>query len=594
MPDTGSQEENPGAVLRRLRYTGGRRISQRALATLLGTSRAHIARLELQGSPPLTDEQLDRLQKAGDAIQPPLNSTEIDELRSAMHKVGAAAVAQADKAVHDIADRAGQVFDTVGRHEPGHQHSTLAAPDPFASTSRPKFLTDISQVVGAAQEDIEHLIRERPARQTGQVGAEPDVIITNFGQRVLVEEANEPEKFRDVIREFLRTGGTVEVLMAASAGEASQDLVALVPPMIAYLGQGGPRYRAHVIDETRHPLAYGICIAGDRGLLIARGDGSRAAAVRTSDRDDVKVLRDLVRPYWENRKPIIEEAGRRTTETVAGRSPEPSVAMPFERLLTAVDTEEGPRRLVKEGLSILNVPVAIHAWKWRAAELCTAGWIPEDLLEILHAQAWDLADRGLRHLPSDVLDKYTGHHRVRQALQALEEYAHSLQERQAAWTDQLSRHQFWDACPKSSLTRFISTGELPPDEIPPACKYKAEQGDIETIIARLITRLRSNRNYHLALIDEPPIQQWFYFGVKAAHVLAQVFENPLSGEGSEETVRPGDNMLNVHIDYAPIAAAFAGWFDEHVLKTAVDPPWYDNRKVADWLETKLGKARHSR
>ena len=56
--------ENPGAALRQLRYTGGRRLSQRALATMLGTSRAHIARLELQGSPPLTDEQLDRLEKA--------------------------------------------------------------------------------------------------------------------------------------------------------------------------------------------------------------------------------------------------------------------------------------------------------------------------------------------------------------------------------------------------------------------------------------------------------------------------------------------------------------------------------------------------
>lgn len=581
-------------MLRRLRYTGGRRISQRALATLVGTSRAHIARLELQGSPPLTDEQLDRLEKAGGAIRPSFSSTEIDELRSVMHKVGAAAIAQADKAVQDIVGRAGQIFATTGRGERGHEHSPPIVLDPFASASRPRFLTDISQVVAVAQEDIEHLLRERRTRRPSRVGAEPDVLITNFGQRILVEEAKEPEKFRDIIRELLRMGGTVEVLIAPSAEEASQDLVALVPPMIAYLGQGGPRFRAHVIDEARHPLAYGICIAGDRGLLIARGDDSRTAAVRTNDRHDLNALRDLVRPHWENKKPIIEEAGRRTTETVTGRSLEPSVAMPFEQLLTSIEMEEGPRRLVKEGLSILNIPVAIHAWKWRAAELCTAGWIPEELLEILHAQAWDLADRGLRHLPPDVLDKYARRRRIRQGLQALEEYARGLQERHAAWTDQLSRHQFWDACPKSSLTRFISSGELPPDEIPPACEYRAERDDMETIIAQLITRLRTSRNYHLALINQPPIQQWFYFGVKAAHVLAQVFDSPLSGEETERTARPGDSMLNVHIDYAPIAAAFAGWFDEHVLKAAVDPPWQDNRKVADWLEAELGKSRHSR
>ena len=109
------------------------------------------------------------------------------------------------------------------------------------------------------------------------------MIMTYFGQRNLVEEAKDPEKFRDVIREVLREGGTVELLIAPPSEEASQDLVALVPHMISYLGQGGPRYRAHVIDESRHPLAYGICIAGDRGLLIARGDGGRAAAVRTND-----------------------------------------------------------------------------------------------------------------------------------------------------------------------------------------------------------------------------------------------------------------------------------------------------------------------
>ena len=122
--------------------------------------------------------------------------------------------------------------------------------------------------------------------------------------------------------------------------------------------------------------------------------------------DDVAALRDLLRPYWENKEPIIEDAGRRTRETVTGRFPGPSIALPFERLLTAVEVEEGPRRLFKEGLSILNIPVAIHAWKWRAAELCTAGWIPRDLLEVLHAQAWDLAAHGLRQLPPAVLDKY--------------------------------------------------------------------------------------------------------------------------------------------------------------------------------------------
>ena len=81
--------EHPGAVLRRLRHTAGRRLSQEALATLLGTSRAHIARLELHGSPQLTDEQLDRLEKASDAVRPPFSRDEIDELRKAMQAVRA-------------------------------------------------------------------------------------------------------------------------------------------------------------------------------------------------------------------------------------------------------------------------------------------------------------------------------------------------------------------------------------------------------------------------------------------------------------------------------------------------------------------------
>ena len=189
MSNTGTRTEDPGIVLRRLRYTGGRRISQRALATLLGTSRAHIARLELHGSPPLTDEQLDRFEKAGDAIRPPFSRTEIDELRSVMNKVGATAIAQADKAVHDIVGRAGQIFATTGRGEPGHEHLPSAIPDPFAWPSQSRFLTDISQVVQAAQEDIEYLIRQCQASHPSVVSSEPNVVITNFGRRILVEEA---------------------------------------------------------------------------------------------------------------------------------------------------------------------------------------------------------------------------------------------------------------------------------------------------------------------------------------------------------------------------------------------------------------------
>ena len=301
----------------------------------------------------------------------------------------------------------------------------------------------------------------------------------------------------------------------------------------------------------------------------------------------------MLRPYWADKQLIIEEAagGRRNRRRPV---PEPSVALPFERLLTSVEVEEAPRRLIKHGLSILTIPVAIHAWKWRAAELCTAGWIPADLLAILHSQAWELADNGLGQLPPAVLDAYPQQVRVRarRALDALEEYARGLHRRQAAWGDQLSRHQFWDACPKSALRRFISAGELPPDEIPPACEYRADRSDIEIIINRLILRLRSSRNYHLVLIEDEqqPFSQWFYFSVKGAHVLASVFDTfsvEESGERANESARISDNMLNVHIHYAPIAAAFAGWFDERVLKAAVDPPWQDNREVANWLEAEL-------
>jgi transcriptional regulator with XRE-family HTH domain len=579
--------DNPGAVLRQLRYTGGRRLSQRALATMLGTSRAHIARLELHGSPPLTDEQLDRLERAGDAVRPPFSRTEIDELRVAMRTVRSATVEQAHQAVEDIAARAGlgQIFPTTDQADQQGDEDT--PPDkPFADSNRPKFLTEMSEAMEAAQEDIKYLAWERRTREPSQARKDPDMILTFFGPRNPVGEAKDPEKFRAAIREALREGGTAEHLLAHPSEESSQDLVVVVPQMISFLGQGGSRYRAHVIDESRHPLAYGICIAGDRGLLITRDDDGRTVAVRTNDPDDVAALQDLLRPYWENKEPIIEDAGRRTRETVAGHSLEPSVAMPFERLLTAVEVEEGPRRLFKEGLSILNIPVAIHAWKWRAAELCTAGWIPPDLLEVLHAQAWDLAAHGLGQLPPAVLDKYSSSSRTREALRYLEEYARGLQDRHDAWGSQLTRYQFWDACPKTALTRFIITGELPPDEIPPACEYRAERGDIETIITRLITRLRTSRNYHLALIDDPcPFPQWFYFGVKGAHVLAQVSGSPPSADQAERPAG-GNDMLNVHIDYAPIAAAFAGWFDDYVLKAA-DPPWQDNHAVANWIEDEL-------
>ena len=579
------------------------------MATLLGTSRAHVARLELHGFPTLTDEQLDRLEKAGDAVRPPFSRDEIGELRRAMHAVSSAAIKQADKAVKEIAARAVQMFPSrnagsvASDHPDGQRAGAVppSIPDPFASSSRPMFLTGISQIAAAAEEDIEHLARQCRAGRPGRSGMKPDLILTYFWLRNLVEQAKDPEMFRDAIREVLREGGTVELLIAPPAAEASDDLVALLPPMLSYLGQvpehGSNGYQVHVIPESSHPLAYGICIAGDRGLLIAHADGDHAVAARTNDPHDVAALRGLLRPYWENKEPIIEEAGRRTEESVTGRSRSavPSIGLHFENVLTSVAVEEGPRRLFKEGLSILNIPVAIHAWKWRAAELCTARWIPEDLLEILHAHAWELAAHGLGKLPRSVLDKYPPGTSARATLEALENYARGLQVRQAAWGDQLSRHDFWDACPKSALRRFMSTGELPRDEIPSACEYVAERDDIELIITRLITRLRSSRNYHLALIDEPPVPNWFFFEVKAGHMLARIFDRAASQDGSlAADHRPDENMLRIHINYAPIAAAFAGWFDEHVLKAAVDPPWQDNRSVAGWLEAELEASRRAR
>lgn len=575
------------------------------MATLLGTSRAHVARLEIHGVPTLTDAQLDRLEKAGDAVRPPFSRDEIGELRKAMHAVSSAAIKQADKAVREIAAGGVQIFPSrnagsavADDHPGGHRVEAVppSVPDPFASSSRPTFLTGISQIAAAAEEDIEHLARQC---RTGRYGVKPDLILTYFWLRNLVEQAEDPEKFREAIREVLREGGTVELLVAPPAAEASEDLVALLPPMLSYLGQvpehGSNGYQVHVIPESSHPLAYGICIAGDRGLLIAHADGDHAVAARTNDPRDVAALRDMLRPYLESNEPIIEETGRRTPESVTGRSAVPSIGLRFENVLTSVAVEEGSRRLYKEGLSILNIPVAIHAWKWRAAELCTARWIPEDLLEILHAHAWELAAHGLGQLPRPVLDKYPPGTSARATLEALENYARGLQVRQAAWGDQLSRHDFWDACPKSALRRFMSTGELPRDEIPSACEYAAERDDIELIITRLITRLRSSRNYHLALIDEPPVPNWFFFEVKAGHMLAQVFDRPASQDGSQAAGRrPDENMLSIHINYAPIAAAFAGWFDEHVLKAAIDPPWQDDRSVAAWLEAELEASRRAR
>ena len=604
-------------VLRRLRYTGGRRISQRDLAKVLGTSRAHLARLELHGSPRLTDQQLDRLEKAGDAIRPPFSRAEIDELRAAMQAVRADAIEQAAKAVEDITARPGQIFTALSTSPrtagavpelpPGNADPDL--PDPFASSKRPEFLTDVPEIVKAAEDDIRHLARQHQGAQAPPPGPRPNVIITDFGLRNLAEEAEEPEKLRDAIREALRSGATVEFLIAPSAAQTSNDLVMLVPPMISYLGQqvqdqgekqdqgpqdeqNGQRFQAHVIPEFEHPLAYGICVAGGRGLLFAHGAEGHAVGVRTNDSDDVNALRELLRPYWEGKKPIIEEVGRRTWETVRHRVFPPSVSRRIEHVLTTVELEEGPRRVAKEGLSILNIPVAIQAWKWRAAELCTAGWIPEDLRKILSAQAWELAAHGLGQLPRTVHDQYVRDDPgLSEALKALERYARGLQVRQATWGDQLSRHDFWDACPKTALTRFIRSGWLAPDEIPPSCDYVAERDDIEIIITRLVARLRSNHNYHLALIDdEEPFPQWLYLEVKANHVLAQVFDSQADGErAGEAEAAPGDNMLSVHIDCGPIATAFAGWFDEHVLKAAQDPPWHDNRKVANWLQEQLDK-----
>ena len=304
-------------MLRRLRHTAGRRVSQEALASLLRTSRAHVARLELHGFPPLTDEQLDRLEAPGDVICPPFSADEIGELRKAMRMVSTVAIRQADQAVRDIAAGAVQIFpfrDAAPESaiERSARPRPLAVADPFAAASRPKFLTGIEAAVAAI--DLRLLAGQLRTGQPGWSGAKPNFVITYFGGHNLVEQAQDPGVFRDAIREVLQEGGTVELLTAPAASEASEDLIALVPTMISYLGQvpelDGGGYRVRIVPELKHVLAYGVCIAGDRALLITYGPEDRVVAIRTNNSEAFAALREMLRP--------LGKPGRRSSKRPGG------------------------------------------------------------------------------------------------------------------------------------------------------------------------------------------------------------------------------------------------------------------------------------
>ena len=75
-------------------------------------------------------------------------------------------------------------------------------------------------------------------------------------------------------------------------------------------------------------LAYGVCIAGYRALLITYGPEDRVVAIRTNDGEDVAALREMLRPYWEARPSIIEEAGRRTPASLPAGPSRPRSACP--------------------------------------------------------------------------------------------------------------------------------------------------------------------------------------------------------------------------------------------------------------------------
>ena len=82
----------------------------------------------------------------------------IADIACRMRAVQPGPVEQADKAVKDLAARAGRIFTAAS--SPGKRQDGAAAPDgpnPFASSSRPMFLTTISQVVAAAEADVKHL-----------------------------------------------------------------------------------------------------------------------------------------------------------------------------------------------------------------------------------------------------------------------------------------------------------------------------------------------------------------------------------------------------------------------------------------------------
>lgn len=533
-----------GDLLREVRRASDRRITQQALADAVGVTRERIVRIEAGDAPPLGQPELDRLNRA----IPDLTAEELEALQTASHGTPVAAI-----------DKVGQVLDQLRRtrrdilpdaprisrtRSSGRDAEPSAGARELQQTRPPSVLFQgATPIVTKATAILKEAIpgEAQDLLNPRLVDREPDVLLSYFGPNV-VALASPPERdrLRNEISSALERQMSVAHILATPQPSEWDAFIDLVPLMVRYLGRGN--YSVYVVDQLRQDIGYGFLVAGTQAILTIHGTpGTEPIGVVLDNSEDAASLRDLVRPLWQNTDSVVKIVGIRDTSDPDNPSIGESV---FSDELTKSESIAGPRRLLKNGVSVLHVPAHIRHGAWKNREG----------IDSRRGRNWT-----------------------------------NLEDRQAAFRKQVIDFEFKDACPESSLRAFIHEGRIPPDDVPPAANVTATAKEIREVVNGLVRTLRDTniRNFQLGLMDDQltrstTIEDGVFFEVKGSQVLAHVFTD------SDYTRR-----LDVCIDSAPVAAAFAAFFDRNVWDK-ITPQMRDRRQVASWLEREMRNADRAR
>jgi len=354
--------------------------------------------------------------------------------------------------------------------------------------------------------------------------ARPHVILAQMGVSMFEDRVQDRQADWDAAMErVLKAGHPITHIVPAPDPAASNRLLDWIVRIVKFAKNPGHYELFLVPTPSENPLPVNLVLVPGIGSLISftSPDPASDIALVVTDRDQVPGLLDVAKRLLHGREPVLTQVANREQ---------------FEDVLSSAEREEGPRFLVKAGLSDLQIPPHIRLdWKRRELEALSESWSEADF-----------------HI-----------------------YAEHLLSRQRAFEAQIEEFEFREVCSLGALREFLQHQRLPRDDVDYTVRDKvlASEEQCREVARFVLDRLQRFPRYQLALDDKD--SPTIFWEVKGDYVLAEDFSD-----------QPTTDRRNVVIRSPHISRTFEDDFLTRVWR-AIPPERRENKAVAQWLQEQV-------